>query len=237
MADPKAQSLHDFAIITIINIFVLLYFYLFVIHFLLFYFPSSPRGILDSLSVLVFCAGVIFWCTSSVFYRFLDAFRGNDAAEWQKLEFGAALVLIWAATVPSVVVLFRTEPYLELGYISAFTVVAVEVLVDFVICDPSCCAVRYRFPYSCVSLGLLSLIPTIYALTGTSESASSLAIHHGRMAIWNSLGATFYLFRPLERIGVVNGWRPSLYVMHLVLAYNAVTYSSTVLHAVAQNTA
>jgi hypothetical protein len=57
------------------------------------------------------------------------------------------------------------------------------------------------------------------------------------MAIWNSLGATFYLFRPLERIGVVNGWRPSLYVMHLVLAYNAVTYSSTVLHAVAQNTA
>ncbi|KAF3002200.1 hypothetical protein E8E15_000400 [Penicillium rubens] len=149
MADPKAQSLHDFAIITIINIFVLLYFYLFVIHFLLFYFPSSPRGILDSLSVLVFCAGVIFWCTSSVFYRFLDAFRGNDAAEWQKLEFGAALVLIWAATVPSVVVLFRTEPYLELGYISAFTVVAIEVLVDFVICDPSCC-VDIR---ECVLLG------------------------------------------------------------------------------------
>lgn len=57
------------------------------------------------------------------------------------------------------------------------------------------------------------------------------------MAIWNSLGATFYLFRPLERIGVVNGWRPSLYVMHLVLAYNAVTYSRAVLHAVAQNAA
>lgn len=237
MAEPKAQSLHDFAILTIINVFGLLYFYLFVVHFLLFYFPSSPRGILDSLSVLFFCAGVIFWCTSSLFYRFLDAFRGNDAAEWQKLEFGATLVLIWATTLPSAVVLFHTEPYLQLGYISAFTVVAVGILVDFVICDPSCCAVRYRFPYSCVSLGLLSLVPTIYALTGKSQSAPSLAIHHGRMAIWNSLGATFYLFRPLERIGVVNGWRPSLYVMHLVLAYNAVTYSRAVLHAVAQNAA
>lgn len=237
MAEPKAQSLHDFAILTIINVFGLLYFYLFVVHFLLFYFPSSPRGILDSLSVLFFCAGVIFWCTSSLFYRFLDAFWGNDAAEWQKLEFGATLVLIWATTLPSAVVLFHTEPYLQLGYISAFTVVAVGILVDFVICDPSCCAVRYRFSYSCVSLGLLSLVPTIYSLTGKSQSAPSLAIHHGRMAIWNSLGATFYLFRPLERIGVVNGWRPSLYVMHLVLAYNAVTYSRAVLHAVAQNAA
>ncbi|KAJ6094315.1 hypothetical protein N7499_002911 [Penicillium canescens] len=130
MADPKAQSLHDFAILTIINVFGLLYFYLFVIHFLLFYFPSSPEGILDSLSVLAFCAGVIFWCLSSLFYRFLDAFGGNDAEEWQKLESGATLVLIWAATLPSVVVLFRTETCLQLGYLAAFTVVAVGILVE-----------------------------------------------------------------------------------------------------------
>ena len=144
MADPKAQSLHDFAILTIINVFGLFYFYLFVIHFLLFYFPSTPGGILDSLSVLAFCAGVIVWCLSSLFYRFLDAFGGNDAAEWQKLEFRATLVLIWAATLPSVVVLFRTEPCLQLGYLAAFTVVAVGILVDFVVSDPSVCAVQYQ---------------------------------------------------------------------------------------------
>ena len=43
--------------------------------------------------MLAFCAGFIFWCLCSLFYRFLDAFRGNDAAEWQKLEFVATLVL------------------------------------------------------------------------------------------------------------------------------------------------
>ncbi|CAG8891841.1 unnamed protein product [Penicillium egyptiacum] len=157
MADPKAQSLHDFAILSIINVFGLLYFYP---------FPF------DHLLVLI-----------QPFYRFLDALRGNDAAEWQKLEFGAILVLIWATTLPSVIVLFRTEPCLQLGYTSAFTVVAVGILVDFVICDPSSYAAQYRFPYSCVSLGLLSLIPTIYALTRTFQNAPSLAIHLGRMAI------------------------------------------------------
>jgi predicted membrane channel-forming protein YqfA (hemolysin III family) len=237
MADPKAQSLHDFAILTIINVFGLFYFYLFVIHFLLFHFPSTPGGILDSLSVLAFCAGVIVWCLSSLFYRFLDAFGGNDAAEWQKLEFGATLALIWAATLPSVVVLFRAEPCLQLGYLAAFTVVAVGILVDFVVSDPSVYAVQYWFPYSCVSLGLLSLIPSIYALTGTFQSPPALAVHFGRIAIGNSLGAAFYLLRPLERIGVVNGWRPSLYMMHLVLVYNAVTYSRIFLPAVLQKAA
>ncbi|OQD77354.1 hypothetical protein PENANT_c111G00717 [Penicillium antarcticum] len=235
MADSKMQSLHNFAILTIINTFGLFYFYLFAIHFLLFYFPTSPDGILDSLSVLAFCAGVIIWCLSSLCYRFLDAFRGNDAAEWQNLEFAAILVLIWTTTLPSAVVLFRTEPCLQLGYFSFFTVVAVGILVDFLVCDSSACAARNRFPYSCVSLGLLSLIPIIHALTGTSQSPPALAVHFSRVAIGNLLGATFYLLRPLERLGVVTGWQPGLYVMHLVLAYNAVSYSRSLLPAVFPN--
>ncbi|KAJ6083111.1 hypothetical protein N7467_007246 [Penicillium canescens] len=221
MADLKTQFLHDFAILAIIKVFWLVYFYLFVIHFLLFHFLSTPE---------------VFW-TPCLFYRFLDAFGGNDAAEWQKLEFGATLVLTWAATLPSVVVLFRTEPCLQLGYLAAFTVVAVGILVDFVVSDPSVCAVQCRFPYSCVSLGLLSLILTIYALTGTLQSQPILAVHFGRIAIGNPFGAALYLLRPLERIGVLNGWRPSLYVMHLVLTYNAVTYSRIFLAAVLQNAA
>ncbi|CAG8175978.1 unnamed protein product [Penicillium salamii] len=237
MADPKVQSLHDFAILAIIDVFGFLYFHLFVIHFLLFHFPSTPGAIIDSLSVLAFCAGVIIWCLSSLFYRFLEASRGNDAAEWQNLEFGAILVLIWTTTLPSVVVLFRTEPCLQLGYLSAFTVVAVGILADFVVCDPSICAVQYRFPYSCVSLGLLSLIPTIYALTRTLQSPPALAVHFSRMAISNSLSTAFYLLRSVERVGVVNSWRPSLYVMHVVLVYNAVTYSRIILPAVLQNVA
>ena len=206
-----------------------------MIHFLFFHFPSSPAEILVAMSVLVFCAGVIIWCLLSLVYRILHAFQGSDAVKLQKLEFGGALVLLWTATIPSAVLLFRTQPSLQLAYLAAFTVVAVGTLVDFLVWDSSICAARYRFPYSCVSLGLLSLIPTIHALTGTFEGPLSLAVHSGQVAIWNSLGAAFYLLRPVERVGAVNGWRPSLYVMHLVLAYSAVTYSRVILHTVLAN--
>ncbi|KAJ5500636.1 Hly-III-related protein [Penicillium expansum] len=172
----QAHTLRDCAILAIISIFGLSYFYLFVIHFFLFHFPSSPGGILDSLSVLVFCAGVILWCLSSLVYRILYASHGRDVAEWQKLELGGALVLIWTTTIPSVVLLFRPQPSLQLGYLAAFTVIAVGTLVDFLVWDPSICAARYRFPYSCVSLGLLSLIPTIHALTGTFQGPPIIGI-------------------------------------------------------------
>ncbi|KAJ6057009.1 uncharacterized protein N7446_007908 [Penicillium canescens] len=211
MADSRAQVLRDFAILTIINVFGLFYFYLSVIHFLVFHFPSSPGGILDSLSVLAFCAGVILvWSYFSLDLGDHDSF-GNFA--------------------------FRTKPYFQLGYLSVFTVVAVGILVDFVNWEPSICAARYRFPYSCVSLGLLSLtlIPTIHALAGTFQSPPASAVHFGRIAIWNPFGAVFYLLRPLERFGVVTGWRPSLYVVQLVLAYSAVTYSRIILRVVLQS--
>lgn len=42
-----------------------------MVHFLLFHFLSSPGEILDSLSVLVFCADLILWCLSSLIYRTL----------------------------------------------------------------------------------------------------------------------------------------------------------------------
>ncbi|CAG7951651.1 unnamed protein product [Penicillium nalgiovense] len=232
MADPDVQSMRDCVVLSIINAFGLFYFYLFTIHFLLFHFPSSPAEILVAMSVLVFCAGVIVWYFLSLVYRILHTFQGNDSGNLQKLEFGGALILIWTATIPSAVLLLRNQPSLQLGYLSAFTIVAVGTLVDFLVWGSSIHASRSIFPYACVSLGLLSLIPSIHALTGTFESPPSLAIHFGRVAMWNSLGAAFYLLRPLERVGAVNDWRPSLYVMHIVLAYSAVSYSRVILHTV-----
>lgn len=90
-----------------------------MIHFLLFHFPSSPAEILVAISVLVFCAGIIVWYLLSLIYRVLHMFQGNDAINFQKLEFGGALVLIWTATIPSAVLLFRTQPSLQLGRIGS----------------------------------------------------------------------------------------------------------------------
>ena len=229
MATPEAQNIRDYAVIAIIKIFGLAYFSLFLLHFLLFHFPSSPGLIINSLSVIFFSGGVLLACLSSFIYRTLSAFHGEDAADWQKLEFAGTLVLIYTATIPSVVLQFRTQPSVQLGYLFAFTLVAVGNLVDFLVLDSDASVVRARFPYHCVSLGVLALVPTIHALTETFHNPSPLALDFAWLAGSNSLGATFYLLRPLERIGVVNTWRPSLYVMHLILVYSTVTYSRGVL--------
>jgi predicted membrane channel-forming protein YqfA (hemolysin III family) len=70
---------------------------------------------------------------SSFVYRLISAFQGDDAANWQKLEFGGDLILIWASTIPTVVLLFPAQPSIQLGYLFAFTLVAVGNLVDFLI--------------------------------------------------------------------------------------------------------
>lgn len=230
MASSRIQNLRDCTIISIIDIFGLSYFSFFSLHCLLFHFPSAPGAIISTLSVIYFSAGAIIWCWLSLIYRVISAIQGVDAAAyWQKLELGGLLLLIWTATLPAVVFLFPSQSYLQLGYLASFTVITIGNIVDLFIWDPSISIVRHRFPYHCSSLGLLSLVPAIHALTATPRSSPDLALQFCHMAIMNSLGAILYVLRPLERIGAFPGWRPSLYIMHLVLAYGIVSYSKTAL--------
>ncbi|KAJ5346170.1 Hly-III-related protein [Penicillium brevicompactum] len=229
MSNPEVQSLRDSAVIIIIDLFGLTYFSLFVIQYLLFHFPSTPDAIINSISVISFCGGGILWYLSSLFYRLISAVQGDDAADWQKLEFGGVLIFIWASTIPAVVLLFPAQPSIQLGYLFAFTLVAVANLVDFFIWDPSISTARTRFPYHCVALGLLSLVPTIHALTATVPALPLLAVQLGNFAICNALAAAVYMIQPLETIAIFGSWRSSLYMMHLVLAYTAVLYSGVVL--------
>lgn len=229
MADTKTENLRDCAIISIICIFALSYFYLFTLQFLLYRFPPSADEIIGSLSVLFFSGGVILACLSSLIYRIISAFQGDAAADWQKLEFVGKLILIFSVTIPSVVLQFSKQPTIQLGYLSAFTIVTIGNVVDFLVLDSSATVFRTRFPYHCVSLGLLALVPTIHALTGTYHNASPLAIQFSRLAVSNALGGAFYLAQPLERLGVANGWQPSLYVMNLICVLSCVIYSREVL--------
>ncbi|CAG7915515.1 hypothetical protein DTO013E5_10136 [Penicillium roqueforti] len=235
MADLGTQNMRDGAIIATISIFGISYFSLFGLQFLLFHFPSSPAMILNSLSLIFFSGGAILWYLFSLVYRAIAAFNDKDTTDWQILEFGGALVLIYAATIPSVVLLFPTLPSVQLGYLFSFTLVAVGNLVDFLAWDLSSSVARLRFPYHCTSLCLFSLVPIIHALTGTLSSISPLAVQFGQCAMFNALGATLYLLRPLERLCVFGGWRLELYVMHSILAYSVVIYSQAVLCAVLES--
>jgi predicted membrane channel-forming protein YqfA (hemolysin III family) len=229
MADFNVHNLRDCAILATINIFGLSYFSLFSLQILTVYFPSFPGAITTTLSVIFLSAGVILWCSSSLIYRAITAFQDSEAPEWGKIESGALLLLIWASTIPAIVLLFESQPWIQLSYVSVYTLIAIGNIVDFLVSDSHASAIQIRFPYYCVFLGLLSVVPAIHAFAEKPHDPSPLAIAFGRMVIYNALGGAFFLFQPLERIGITDRWRPSLYIMHLVLVYNMVSYSRVVL--------
>lgn len=232
MASKQTERLRDCAVITTINLFGCSYFLLFVLHFLIFHFPSTPEAILNSVAVLFFCAGVLFWCISNILYRLVAAAAQGNTTGWQKLEFIGTLVLISTTTVPFVVLQFAAESSARLSYLSALTLVTVGLLVDLFAVEPNQAVIRERFPYHCASLGLLMLVPAIHAISEHEFAYTPLVLQFGKVAIYNALVGIFFLIQPLERMHVITNWRPSLYVMHLVLVCNAVTYSSVILDAV-----
>ena len=106
----------------------------------------------------------------------------------------------------------------------------VGFLVDLFAVEPDVAVIRERFPYHCASLGLLMLVPAIHALSEHQFAYTPLVLQFGKIAIYNALVGILFLLRPLERMRVITGWQPSLYAMHLVLVYNAITYSRVILH-------
>jgi predicted membrane channel-forming protein YqfA (hemolysin III family) len=231
MPNTPGENLRDCAIITLISVFGISYFFLFAVQYLIFLFPPTPGDIIGTLSVVFFAVGVIRWYLLCLSYRAIAAFHKDQAAYWQRLEFRGVLLLIWTTTLPTVVLLFPTQLFLQLGYLALFSLVFVGSLVDLFLYDPSIAIVRVRFPYYCASLGILALIPTIHSFTESPHTAPELAIAFGRIAMMNTIGAVFYLLRPLERTGLVPGWQPSLYMIHFVLTYSAFQYSQAILHS------
>lgn len=226
MDSSEIQPLRDCALIAITSSFGIAYFTLFMLQFLILHLSSLP--IINTLTVVLFGAGIMLWCFSALCYRILRAFQGKSAAECQRLELGSFLLLIWTTSLPTTVFLFPSQSAIQMAYISAFTTVATCNMLDFMCCESTMKSMRDRFPYHCVSLILLSLVPTIYALTQKSGTPPSLAFEYCWLVLLNLAGAGFYILQPLERLGLVRGWRPSLYMMHLILAYSLTCFSKVI---------
>ncbi|KAJ5216827.1 Hly-III-related protein [Penicillium chermesinum] len=225
MPPTPTDRLRDCMILAILNLFGIVYFGLFAIQLCIFHFPSRPDGLLDMVSLLTFCGGVIFWCLTSLTYRIIKAFDQTESPDWQKLEFCGAMTLINATSIPYVLVQYTAFPSAQLSSVCALSLVAVAYLVDFLGVDSDASVARARFPYHCVSLGLLSLAPAIYALAEPGYTDSPLTTQFFRSALWIAMSALNYAVRPLERLNLIVGWRPSLYAMHLAILYNALVYS------------
>jgi predicted membrane channel-forming protein YqfA (hemolysin III family) len=232
MDGPTILTLRDSAVIVILDIFGISYFALFTLQCLLFRFPESHADISNSLATLLFGVGVISWCFLSLAYRVLLVLGTANACEWEKLEFGGILLLIYTTTVSYVALQFAVRPVAQLGYICAISLLFVGHLVE-VLAHPSGTPVTsLKFQYHCASLGLLALVPMIHSFAGPLGQPVPLTWEVARVAAYNGLGVMQYFVRPLERMGHFNGWQPSLYIMHLVLVYSAVMLSSKIVPAV-----
>ncbi|CAG8069312.1 unnamed protein product [Penicillium salamii] len=139
------------------------------------------------------------------------------------------LFLVWTAALPTIAFLFPAQPLLQLGYASAFTVIAVGSFSEAYLKEIKNGTFPGQLCLQFSSVGLLALVPTIHALAEPLHAPSPLAAAFGPLVLINLFGRALYVLRPLERIGTVRSWQPSLHGMHLVLTYGLVEYSKAVM--------
>lgn len=84
------------------------------------------------------------------------------------------------------------------------------------------------FRRRCLWLVLLALMPAIYILLHPTVGLLTLALGLVRLAGLNLLGALLYRAGVPERSGVMGSWRPSLYLMHLMVIVDSVLYAQDV---------
>lgn len=224
------RNLRNYAIGAIIGILGFSYFAIYLLMFLLFHFPTSQESIPYALTVIAFGGGIALWYLCVVFQYGFSALHKEAAKEQDSIWF-VGLFLVWTAALPTIAFLFPAQPLLQLGYASAFTVIAVGSLSDAYLKDMNTGTFPGRLSLQFSSVGLLALVPTIHALAEPLHAPSPLAAAFGRLILINLFGCALYALRPLERIGIVRSWQPSLHAMYLVLTYSLVEYSKAVMQA------
>ncbi|CAG8638533.1 unnamed protein product [Penicillium salamii] len=200
------RNLRNYATGAIIGMLGFSYFVVYLLMFLVFHFPTSQESIPYALTVIAFGGGISLWYLCVVFQNGFYALHKEEAAKEQDSMWSVGLFLLWTAALPTIAFLFPAQPLLQLGYASAFTVIAVGSLSDAYLKDEN--------------TGTFPAEPL--------HAPSPLAAAFGRLVLINLFGCAIYALRPLERIGIARSWQPSLHGMYLVLTYSLVEYSKAV---------
>jgi hypothetical protein len=191
---------------------------------------------LMTLSMVIFFASIMLWCSLTLLNQFMSTFRKHPrtTSRRSKLELGAVLAVIWTSTLPTVLHLFESRPSLQLGYTILLASAFLGSFLDYIVSSLDSSLIRIRFPYHCTSLGLLCLAPAAQALIETRPASPTLAAEFIRMVVRNCLGATIYLTSPLERFNVLPRLQPSLCVMYLCVIFSLVTYSKALMQILSE---
>ncbi|CAG8181315.1 unnamed protein product, partial [Penicillium nalgiovense] len=195
----------------------------------IFHFPSSQQSIPYALAVMAFGGGSALWYLCVVFQNGFSAFQKEKMTKEQDSPWFVGLFLVWTTALPTIAFLFPAQPLLQLGYASAFTMIAAGNLSDGYLKDMDMGAFSARLSLQSASVVLLALVPSIHASAESLHAPSPLATAFGRLVLLSLCGCALYALRPLERIGMVQFWQPSLHGTYLVLTYSLVEYSKAVL--------
>lgn len=223
--DSINNTIHrDGAVLILIHLIGLSYFSFFLVAFLLWHFPTSPDTIGKAQAVALYCSGILLWCLSSLAHSVRCFLHGRNAVVRLNLARAGTLVLIYTTAVPLVVFEDGQHTHLRLVYLSGLTIAVVGTMADLV--SQSLCPFGSAdaFRSSCLALGLLASLPPIYIIHQAGANHSTLATEFLRLAGWNLLAGLGYLARLPERLGLVGEWKPSLYVIHLTVLWNAISY-------------
>ena len=219
----------DGVILVCLHLFGLSYFALFLISFLLFRFPAHADAIGGTQGVIFYCGGAILWSLCSLVYRVIWIIHGNDARSRQKLEFVGTLLLIYTSALPVVVLQTASDIYSRSACLLCLTIAMAQGTAEVISVDGLDSARAFR--RRCLWLGLLALMPATYVLLHPAAGSLSLAVGLVRLAVLNLLGALLHMARLPERCGWFGSWRPSLYLMHLMVIMNHVLYAQDVVNA------
>ncbi|KAJ5240389.1 uncharacterized protein N7469_001980 [Penicillium citrinum] len=231
---PCDQNVCDCILGLAVGVFGFSYFLIYVFQLFIFHFPSTPDSITDTLAVIGFGVGTALWYANVIYHQMIRVFQDEDPDEKKpNTIWVGSLFLIWTAALPTIAFLFPDQPLLQLWYISSFTVIVVGNLPGYLFYEQS-----IEGPFSPVSLhlasvGLLALMPTIHTLAEPVSTSPQFAIAStfGQLMMGGLAGWAVYLFRPLERMGIVQNWRPSIHAMHLIWTYSLVSFSNAALEA------
>ncbi|KAI3120213.1 hypothetical protein CBS147326_9561 [Penicillium roqueforti] len=213
----------DGVILACLHLFGLSYFVLFLTSFLLFRFPAQVDAIGRTQGVVFYCGGAILWSLCSLVHRLIWIIYGNDARSRQKLEFVGTLLLIYTSAIPLVVLQSAIHIYSRSVCLLCLTIAMAQAIAEIITVDGLDNDRAFRCRY--LWLGLLALMPATYILLYPAASLLSLAFGLVRLAVFNVLGALLYLAGLLERCRLVGNWRPSLYLIYLMVIVNHVLYA------------
>lgn len=175
--------------------------------------------IFDFLPILYFFLGNLIFSSITVLHRI-------SSADLKRFRDVALLGLIWTSSIP-----FLYYQFYQTGFL--IMILILSMTFGFVWAAQLACKVpgQWKFECGCFVLGLLALVPTLYASWLPSACRYNLAPEYLKYSIYNAMGGLVYFLKLPERAGYLTHYQISLFAAHCLVMTAAVTLSDHLIAA------